>query len=617
MKQITISEKFQKRLIMIVIVALIASTRIIFLLSTRINMHNYEDIIRTTVSDIEKDIEETSDMNMLELTQHERNRVIPLLRTASSDNDPQINASLKAIAELDGLTEINVVNKEGIIIHSNIDDFIGFDMKSDDMTKSFEELNHGSMFVVQAVRKNAFHGDRYDDLYNKYAGVPLENVGYIEVAISSKQFQQQIDEKVHYIAANRHIGQSGYVIISNLNDIIISNANNNAQIAEEPVSLSDVGLVLEKGVGLGKSFTGRINGEFHLCISQLVEGYYITGVVPMREVQSFRNRVALTNVLSESIIFALMFIFINTMINTVIVSKIHNINSSLNRIIGGEMEIVVDEYSTEEFAHLSANINSTVKSLKDYMDKEQEKVKKELEFAKNIQLSALPKPGSLAPYSSRFDLCAAMVAARAVGGDFYDFYMMDDARLAVLIADVSGKGVPAAMFMMTCKTMIKNFIESGLSLDEAFNRANEELCENNDAGMFVTVWMGVLDLKTGRLQYINAGHNPPLFSDSSGNFSFLRCKSGFVLSGIPGLKYRIQETQLRHGDKFFLYTDGVTEANNPEGEMYGEERLLACINRVKDKNVSDILSFVKEDLDCFVNHAEQFDDITMVDVCYK
>lgn len=616
MKQTTISKKFQKQLLFIVAVALIASTWIIFLYNTRINARSYETLIQSTLADIEKDIEETSNINMLELTLNTKKRVIPLLRSVPDDKASKINASLNAIAEGNSLSEINIVSQEGIILYSNKDEFIGFDMNASPDAQAFDVLNHGEESVVQPVRKNAYLGEGSYDRFNKYAGVPLEDTGYIQIAISAQQFQQQIDEKVDYIAANRHIGQSGYVIISNPQDRIISNANPAVLGDEAPESLSDVGLTIDKGDGLGKAFTGRINKEYCLCISRLVEGYYITGVIPVREVQAFRNRTAASGILSESIIFVLLFLFINSMINSVIVSKIHNINSSLNRIIGGEMDTKVEEYSTLEFAQLSGDINSTVKSLKDYMDHEQEMIRKELEFAKSVQLSVLPKPDSLAPYSSRFSLHATMNAARAVGGDFYDFYMLDESRLAVLIADVSGKGIPAAMFMMTCKTMLENYVESGLPLDEAFNRANEKFCDSNDTGMFVTVWMGILNLNTGHLQYINAGHNPPLFFDDKGDFAYLRCRSGFVLTGIPGLEYKIQETQLRHGDKLFLYTDGVTEANNPNGELYGEERLLASLNAAKENNVQDILSAVKADLDGFVKDAEQFDDITMLGVCF-
>lgn len=210
-----------------------------------------------------------------------------------------------------------------------------------------------------------------------------------------------------------------------------------------------------------------------------------------------------------------------------------------------------------------------------------------------------------------------MIAAKEVGGDFYDFYKIDDKTVAFLIADVSGKGIPAAMFMMTAKTIIKDLAENGIPVNEIFTKANEKLCENNESGMFVTAWMGILDIETGKLTYANAGHNPPLLLRACGEFEYLKSRAGFVFAGMEGVRYRVNELILSAEDRIFLYTDGVTEATDSNNELYGEDRLLATINSNKNVGAVELLPIIKADIDAFVGEAPQFDDITMLIFDYK
>ena len=184
-----------------------------------------------------------------------------------------------------------------------------------------------------------------------------------------------------------------------------------------------------------------------------------------------------------------------------------------------------------------------------------------------------------------------------------------------MIADVSGKGIPAALFMMTTKTMLKGFAEAGLEINEVFARANRKLCEGNDTGMFVTAWMGLLDLRTGLLRYANAGHNPPLIRSQNGTYAYLKARPNFVLAGMEQVPYRTCELQLRPGDEIFLYTDGVTEAQNGRQELFGEQRLLSALNERKSLSVQETCENVRANVDSFVGGADQFDDITMV--CLK
>lgn len=240
------------------------------------------------------------------------------------------------------------------------------------------------------------------------------------------------------------------------------------------------------------------------------------------------------------------------------------------------------------------------------------KTQAELNVARNIQHDMLPCIFPAFPERNEFDIYATMDPAKEVGGDFYDFFLVDDHHLAIVISDVSGKGVPAALFMVIAKTLIKNQTQPGVPLGEVFTRVNDQLCENNGEGMFVTSFMGVLDLNTRELTFVNAGHNPPLLCRKGGGFEFLKTKPGFVLAGLENMVYKEDSIQLGAGDRIFLYTDGVTEAINSSTELYGDDRLVAALNQDVNLSPEQLLAAVKTSMDAFTAGAEQFDDITML-----
>ncbi|MBR2490159.1 MAG: PP2C family protein-serine/threonine phosphatase [Ruminiclostridium sp.] len=246
---------------------------------------------------------------------------------------------------------------------------------------------------------------------------------------------------------------------------------------------------------------------------------------------------------------------------------------------------------------------------------EKQQIASELSVATHIQTSMLPCIFPPFPERTEFDIYATMNPAKEVGGDFYDFFLVDDDHLAVVIADVSGKGVPAALFMVIAKTLIKDHTQQGTEPEEVFTEVNRLLCEANEEGMFVTAWMGVLELSTGHLAYVNAGHNPPLLR-RNGKYEFLRTRSGFVLAGMDGMHYRPASLELVPGDTVYLYTDGVTEAANEEKQLYGDQRLCEVLNAHADSTPETLLKIVKDDVDAFAGDAPQFDDITMLSLRY-
>ena len=241
---------------------------------------------------------------------------------------------------------------------------------------------------------------------------------------------------------------------------------------------------------------------------------------------------------------------------------------------------------------------------------------KELGLATNIQKHMLPSIFPAFPERKEFDIFASMSPAKEVGGDFYDFFLIDEDHLGLVMADVSDKGVPAALFMMACKIMVQNYAMMGKKPSEVLTSVNNQICQNNQDEMFVTVWLGVLDLRTGVLTAANAGHEKPVIKNADGKFELFKDTHGFVVGWYKGVKYVDYEIQLQKGSKIFLYTDGVPEATSSEGQ-FTRERMVKTLNKYRDMSPQDIIQNMKDDIDLFVGQADQFDDITMLCAEYK
>lgn len=297
----------------------------------------------------------------------------------------------------------------------------------------------------------------------------------------------------------------------------------------------------------------------------------------------------------------------------------------VERISGGDLKTQIQVHTGDEIETLANAFNSMTANLEKYIHDltavtaEKERIGAELNVATQIQKDMLPNIFPAFPERQEFDIYASMDPAKEVGGDFYDFFMVDDSHLAVVMADVSGKGVPAALFMVIAKTIIKNQALTGDPLDQVFDRANDQLCENNGEGLFVTAFMGLLDLNTGDFTYVNAGHNAPLLRRKGGNYEYLQMNPGFVLAGLDGMQYESSHLELGEGDTLFLYTDGVTEALDPNEELFGEDRLRDALNDDggRDLQVSKLLPYVRSALEEFARGAEQADDITMLGITYR
>ena len=275
---------------------------------------------------------------------------------------------------------------------------------------------------------------------------------------------------------------------------------------------------------------------------------------------------------------------------------------------GDEIEVLA-----ESFAKLSHRTVEYVGEVR-RVTAEKERIGTELNMATQIQESMLPSIFPAFPERPEFDIYATMNPAREVGGDFYDFYLIDKDHLCMVIADVSGKGVPAALFMMISKIIIQSCAIQGASAGDILTMTNDALCANNKMEMFVTVWVGILEISTGRLTASNAGHEYPAIN-TGGGFKLLKDRHGLVIGGMAGMEYKEYELQLKPGDKLFLYTDGVVEATRGGTELFGTERMLAALNKDPGAGTVEILQSVQQAVDDFVGSDEQFDDLTMM--CFE
>ncbi len=291
--------------------------------------------------------------------------------------------------------------------------------------------------------------------------------------------------------------------------------------------------------------------------------------------------------------------------------QIKNLESFANQIhTGDELQEL-----GESFEYMTRELCAYIENLAE-ITKEKERIGAELNVATQIQADMLPRIFPAFPERGEFDIYATMDPAKEVGGDFYDFFLIDDDHLAMVMADVSGKGVPAALFMVIAKTLIKNRAQMGGTPAQILADVNDQLCEGNEAGLFVTVWLGILEISTGKGMAANAGHEHPAIRRGSGSFELVKYRHSPALATMEGIRFREHEFRLEPGDALYVYTDGVTEATNKHNVLFGEERTLEALNRGPTAKPQTILETVKQTIDAFVGDAVQFDDITMLCLDY-
>ncbi|MBO7543409.1 SpoIIE family protein phosphatase [bacterium] len=526
---------------------------------------------------------------------------------------------LEELRRVLGYDEIHVINKHGIIENcaidpmiGNADKYVGFNLKLHAQSEPFVHgIGKPDFVLVQPPLPRGL--DR--KLFQYGGAARQDDEGIVQLGISVSFLEKAMENNsLATLSPGLRVGVGGEIMILRGEKIVGA-----ARVDFEGRTLTSIGLdeklINDICQGEGLLHT-EIEGVKFFGVYIQSGDLTLIGVMPDSEVTRKRNGIALQLVISGLVLMLVVFLSVSKLVQTIVIDGIDRINVSLGRITAGHLDEKVEEDRSEEFRKLSGGINTMVDTLKGAIAAEKSRLNSELEFAKMVQESTLPQLHS----DPRFQIFASMDTAKEVGGDFYDFFRIDDTHLAFLIADVSGKGLPAAMFMMNAKALLKSSLmaSAGKPLDKVVASVNDSLCEGNDACMFVTVFVGILDLDTGNMTYVNAGHNAPILRRGNGEVSWLPVENGFVLGGMDSVSYTQEFISLSPGDGVLLYTDGVTEAMNRQLTLYGDDRLLALMQGpVMSSAPPDcVLTELKDDVENFVDGAPQSDDITMLFLHY-
>lgn len=529
----------------------------------------------------------------------------------------------------DIITTIYVGTESGFLLSYDERSDLGVEPGSDE---SYFDYYQSSWYTSARDAGGVVFTDTYPDSYGRGLMISCASPFYDE----SDRFAGVVcmdiligDLTSHVIDVD--LGEGAYAfLVSGSGDIIASAVMEDADAAFEnildassavyeasgPIMSGETGAMLSGGVYYAYTPVSSANWKF--CV-HIPESLVLAPVKAME-----RNIVAA--IIAFIVILALIILCVVLMVRRFsrnLTAPLIALGKDVQTISSGDLDYRAEIRSNDEIGDLAKSFNGMAASLKEYIENltavtaEKERIGAELDVATHIQKSMLPCIFPAFPDRKEFDVYATMNPAKEVGGDFYDFFMVDDTHLAVVMADVSGKGVPAALFMVIGKTLIKDHTEPGISLGDVFSDVNNMLCDSNSEGLFITAFEGVLDLVTGEFRYANAGHEPPYICKQGEGYEAYRIKAGFVLAGMEDLRYREGSLQLSAGDRIFLYTDGVTEATDAENQLYGSERLHRVLNDHLDANPEALLAAVKADVDHFVGDAPQFDDITMLCMEYR
>lgn len=587
----------QKRLAAGLTVAFFVTVFLTWTVFSHLSFEDTASLLRVQLEDVPQEINDILEDTLTDRT----------LQTAAGLTQADARSVLDRLTQKDVAAEVYITDHDGVVVLSADPAVSGTDLSTAEGALPYLSADAGG---TAGARTESF---LRPGRYVRYSAAELPKAGFrLIIGYTDGYVAEELRRLIALGALHRHAGASGYLILADSGGNIVSSENDTAATLEE------LGFIPE-GPPM-TLLTGDVQGErtayMYADLNTVAGPYTGIALIPAEEAGRSAVIALYMTVFIEILIFFDLFIHLAVLVRRRVVNELREINTVLGRIAAGDLDEAVEVNSSSEFAELSADINTTVDALKDLIAKEAARVDAELEAARVIQRTSLPSV--FPPYPSHTEFCiyAFMEAAKEVGGDFYDFYLLGEERLVFLIADVSGKGIPAALFMMRAKTQLKGLTESGLAPGEVFRRANNALCENNAASMFVTVWMGILDLNTGEVTYVNAGHNPGLLLRSDGTCTYLRTDAGFVLGGLEDYPYTAGTFFLAPGDMLALYTDGVTEAENVLLEQFGEEALMKTAEDYGANGPEALCLAVRAAVRAFAGGAEPSDDLTVLALQY-
>lgn len=603
-KEKRLPKVFRRKLLMVTVLIMLFSMIFIALITPFLKNRLVFDILSPQLSEINEEVIYDSDFIF--------DAVKSMFVYESKLPDEEY---INSILEYWGSPAWYVIDENGIVIMSDdkskVDTGVFEDPVLSEYHRELSDTQLGSCRVSEIPPEDFQSGN-----WKKYVAVSLGNGVVMTVIFEPPSYYQQTDGIMESICSFKTVGKDGCDLIVHEDGSIVSPPEKLRENKDIRFTQQDMEKLLSSAPA-NTLIETELEGTVYCAIYEQADGYYAVSIISKNEIMLGIYIIISVSMFCMLLLMVIIFLRVNNLAKRLIVDNIGKINSELSEITGGNLDVKIDVKDNLEFRQLSDGINTTVSSLKGYIERESERFNKELELAHAIQTSALPNVFPPFPNRHDVDIFASMTPAKVVGGDFYDFFFTDSTHFVFLVADVSDKGIPAAMFMMKAKTMIKSLAQANRSVDEIIFIANNALCEDNEADMFVTLWFGILDTEKGILSYINAGHCKPLIRRAGGTFEYLSEKADFVVAAEESIPFSRRELKLSKGDVLYLYTDGVTEAVDPADELYGEDRLRLALNAQKPQSAREICEAVQRDLRSYSNGATQTDDITMLSVIFN
>ncbi|MBP3557024.1 MAG: SpoIIE family protein phosphatase [Thermoguttaceae bacterium] len=591
--------------------AIFASTLVSFFFETRSAKREAAQTIRAKLLEAETQAERARE-NLATIELYERRASVCRARSAAEilrlDATPPDARRLEELARFLNLDEIDVVDENGICVASWPPETRGFDYSQMPETADFlRVLDDPTLEISQPLRPSATDAEQ---MFQYSAVARRDAPGLVEVGLLSARAEQAraLANLARFIGSFR-LGKNGRLFVFQ-NGVLLRDETASVDGAKTPDAdflAADV-----DAFPLDAIFDAKVDGASCFALARKSGDCVFVGALPKNEIFAQRRSTLVLIFVANALLFFGLFAVVSLLTRRLVVDGVLAINRSLAKIVDGDLGERVDVATTREFLELSNGLNATVDALQGAIDEVKRRVEKELELARRIQTAALPSVFPPFPERREFDIYAENRPMTSVGGDMFDYFFVDENRLFFYVADVSGHGVPAALFMMKTTALVKNLALSGLPLPQVVAQTNRYLAENNDA-TFVTAFFCLVDVATGRLEYVDAGHNPPFLREPNGRFREIAPQICLLLGVVDDAEFESATLDLAPGAALVLFTDGVTEAASASSEQFGVERALAAAEKAAatpDASAAKIVDALFAAVENFADGAERSDDVT-------